>query len=214
MRTNTIIFLFVCMINAVEASAQSERSQREEMDRAILKGNDLYKQQQYPQAEAAYNEALEKESSNNTAKYNRAIALYKQGKKEEAIKAFDDLAFKTEDRELKSKSYYNKGAILSGQMKLEESIEAYKNSLRQNPDDKQARENLQKALLELKKKTPPKKDNKKNQQQQKQQQKPQPKMNQKEAEQRLKLLEQKEKEVQQRMQKEKSKTGGGQPKDW
>ena len=33
-------------------------------------------------------------------------------------------------------------------------------------------------------------------------------MNQKEAEQRLKLLEQKEKEVQQRMQKEKSKSGG------
>ena len=39
-------------------------------------------------------------------------------------------------------------------------------------------------------------------------------MNQKEAQQRLKLLEQKEKEVQQRMQKEKSKTGGGQIKDW
>ncbi len=39
-------------------------------------------------------------------------------------------------------------------------------------------------------------------------------MNQKEAEQRLKLLEQKEKEVQQRLQKEKSKTGGGQAKDW
>ena len=51
-------------------------------------------------------------------------------------------------------------------------------------------------------------------QQQKQQQKPQTKMNQKEAEQRLKLLEQKEKDVQERLQKEKSKTGGGQPKDW
>ena len=34
-------------------------------------------------------------------------------------------------------------------------------------------------------------------------------MSQKEAEQRLKLMEQKEKEVQQRLQKEKSKTGGG-----
>jgi hypothetical protein len=39
-------------------------------------------------------------------------------------------------------------------------------------------------------------------------------MSPKEAEQRLKLIEQKEKEVQQRLQKEKSKTGGGQPKDW
>ncbi len=213
MKTALTIVVFFIVISAIQVHAQSELPQQEEMDRMIQKGNELYKQQQYQQAEAVYNEVLEKESSNNTAKYNRAISLYKQGKKEEAIKAFDDLAFKTDDRELKSKAHYNKGAILSGQVKLEESIEAYKNALRQNPDDKQARENLQKALLELKKKTPPKKDNKKKQQQ-KQQQKPQPKMNQKEAEQRLKLLEQKEKEVQERMQKEKSKTGGGQPKDW
>ena len=213
MRTGLTNDLFFIIISAVQVHAQSELPQQEEMDRIIQKGNELYKQQQYQQAEAVYNEVLEKQSSNNTAKYNRAIVLYKQGKKEEAIKVFDDLAFKTEDRELKSKAHYNKGAVLSGQVKLEESIEAYKNALRQNPDDKQARENLQKALLELKKKIPPKKDNKKKEQQ-KQQQKPQPKMNQKEAEQRLKLLEQKEKEVQQRMQKEKSKTGGGQPKDW
>jgi tetratricopeptide (TPR) repeat protein len=202
----TISILFFS-VGAIELSAQ-------ENDNAIQKANDLYKQQQYQQAEAAYDEVLEKESSNRTAKYNRSLALYKQGKPGEAIKALDDLAFKTDDKELKSKAYYNKGAILSGQKKLEESIEAYKNALRQDPDDKEARENLQKALLELKKKDPPKKDDKKKQQQQKQQQKPQPKMNQKEAEQRLKLLEQKEKEVQQRLQKEKSKTGGGQPKDW
>ncbi len=132
------------------------------MDKAIQKGNELYKQQQYQQAEAVYNEVLEKQPSNGTAKYNRAIALHKQGKSDEAIKAFDDLAFKSEDRELKAKAYYNKGAILSSQKKLEESIEAYKNALRQNSTDKDARENLQKALMELKKKNPsPKKDDKK-----------------------------------------------------
>jgi hypothetical protein len=39
-------------------------------------------------------------------------------------------------------------------------------------------------------------------------------MNQKDAEQKLKLLQQKEKELQEKMQKEKSKTGAGSPKDW
>lgn len=39
-------------------------------------------------------------------------------------------------------------------------------------------------------------------------------MNPKEAEQRLKLLQQKEKEVQQRVQKDKTKTGSSQAKDW
>src|SRR5688572_21389972 len=206
MRPAITISILVFIVGTIELSAQ-------EADKDIQKANDLYKQQQYQQAETVYNEVLEKEPSNNTAKYNRAITLYKQAKPDEAIKAFDDLAFKTEDKEIKEKSYYNKGAVLSAQKKVEESIDAYKNALRHNPNDKEARENLQKALLELKKKNPPKKDDKKKQQQ-KQQQKPQPKMNQKEAEQRLKLLEQKEKEVQQRLQKEKSKTGGGQPKDW
>lgn len=207
MKRVIVISFFVLCAGMIKLFAQ-------DAERLIQKGNELYKQQKYREAELVYNEVLEKESSNNTAKYNKAVTIHKQAKPDESIKAFDDLAFKTEDREIKEKSYYNKGAILSGQKKLEESIEAYKSALRQDPNDKEARENLQKALLELKKKTPPKKDDKKKQQQQKQQQKPQPKMNQKEAEQRLKLLEQKEKEVQQRLQKEKSKTGGGQPKDW
>ncbi len=203
------LFLFAIAVGFSLTHAQSKGPEEEEIERGIQKGNDLYKRKQYQEAGMAYGEA-EKGSFHVTARYNRALALYKQGKKEEAIKAFEDLAFKTEDRSFKSKAYYNAGAIYSGQQKLEESIEAYKNALRQDPDDKQARENLQKALLALKKKTP-KKENKKNQQQQK---KPEPRMNQKESEQRLKLLEQKEKEIQQRMQKEKSKTGGGQPKDW
>jgi Ca-activated chloride channel family protein len=206
--------LSLCILSAAKLPAQETAAQDQEIERAIQKANELYKQQQYQQAEAAYNEVLTKDPNNSTAKYNRALALQKQGKAEEAIKVFNDVAFKTDDRQLKSKAYYNKGAIRSGQKNLEESIEAYKDALRQNPDDKEARENLQKALLELKKKSPQKKDDKQKKQQQNQQQKPQPKMNQKEAEQRLKLLEQKEREVQERLQKEKSKSGGGQPKDW
>jgi Ca-activated chloride channel family protein len=200
-----ILILFFASINS-ESLAQ-------DTDRIIQRGNELYKNKEYPMAEQAYNEVLTQDPNNSTAKYNKAATLYREGKTDESVKVWEDLAFKTEKVDLKSKAYYNKGAILSAEKKLEESIEAYKNALRQNPNDKEARENLQKALLELKKKTPPKKDDKKKQQQ-KQQQKPQPKMNQKEAEQRLKLLEQKEKEVQQRLQKQKSKTGGGQGKDW
>ena len=211
MRSTTILILTIFSLLHYSADGQ-------EMDKEIQRGNELYKQKQYQQAEAVYSEVLAKEPTNMTAKFNRANALYRQSKNEETIKVLNDLAFKTEDPELKSKAYYNKGVTLSGQKRLEESIEAYKEALRRNSADKEARENLQKALLELKKKEPPKKDDKKQKQQQQQQQKKQqqqqPKMNQKEAEQRLRLLEQKEKDVQQRLQKEKSRQGGGQQKDW
>ena len=184
--------------------------QSQEVEKIIQSGNDFYKRQQYEQAASEYNKAVGTDSSNTTALFNLGNSLYKKNSRDEAIKAYSDLANKTKETGLRSDSYYNKGVVLSKQQKLEESIETYKNALRQNPDNTQARENLQKALLELKKKNPPPKKEKEN----KKQQQPQSKMSQKEAEQRLKLMEQKEKEVQQRLQKEKSKTGGGQAKDW
>jgi tetratricopeptide (TPR) repeat protein len=184
----------------------------QETELVIQKGNEFYKQKQYDKAEAAYDEVIAKDPGNTTAKFNKANAQFRANKANEAIKTLDDIAANSEDKKIDARASYNKGAILSNQKKLEESIDAYKEALRKDPADKEARENLQKALTELKKKNPPKKQDKKQDQQKKQQQ--QPKMNQKEAEQRLKLLEQKEKDVQQRLQKERSKQGGGQPKDW
>ena len=180
----------------------------------IKSGNDLYRQQQYEPAKKAYDDALAKDTSNTVAKFNLANTSYRLSKPEDAIHSFDQLTATYTNPGEKAKAFYNKGVVLTNQKRLEESIEAYKNALRQDPNDKEARENLQKALTELKKKTtpPPKKDDKKKKQDKKQQEPP--KMNQKEAEQKLKLLEQKEKELQQRMQQQKSKTGGSNNKDW
>ncbi len=203
---STIMTLFI----AAWSVAQSPQA-----DKAIQAGNDLYKQQEFLKAAIEYDKAMEADPANTTAKFNKANAVYKQDQKVEAAKIYANVAKDAEAKDLKSKAFYNKGVILSQQKNLEESIESYKSALRNNPDDKEARENLQKALLELKKKEPPKKEDqqkKKQQDQQKKQQ--QPKINPKEADQRLKLLQQKEKEVQQRLQKEKSKTGGSAAKDW
>ncbi len=184
------------------------------VNETIRKGNDHYRQGQYEQAEKEYKEALKREPANAVARFNLAAAAAKMGKETEAMKNYDELTGSATEAALKAKSYYNKGALLSKQKRLEESIEAYKQALRLDPDDKQARENLQKALLELKKKQPPKKKEENNKKKQQEQKQKKPKLNQREAEQRLKLLEQKEKEVQQRLQKEKSKSGGSQTKDW
>ena len=185
----------------------------QKVNEIIKKGNDLYKQQQYEPAKAVYDEALTKDSSNTIARFNLANTAYRLAKPDEAIKSLDQLLIKYTDAGEKSRAYYNKGVVLTNQKRLEESIEEYKNALRQDPNDKEARENLQKALLELKKKSPPppKKEDKKKQNKK---QKEQPKMNQKEVEQKLKLLEQKEKELQQRLQQQKSKAGGSANKDW
>lgn len=122
----------------------------------------------------------------------------------------------TNNKSLLAKVFYNQGVILSKQKNLEQSIEAYKNALRINANDKEARENLQKALLELKqKKQPEKKENKKQQKPDEQKDKSPSSMDQKEVAQRLKLLEEKEREIQKRVQKDKaSSVGASRGKDW
>jgi len=204
MKSVNTILSALCMLAGFAAGAQDSQVKMQE-------GNARYRQQQYAEAEALYAEALAIRPSRLDARYNRANTLVRLNRPEEALKEFHDVAFKATEADLKAKAYYNKGVILSGQQKLEESIEAYKMALRHNPADQQARENLQKALTELKKKKP---QQPQPQQPKKQpQKKPQPKMNQNEARQRLKLLEQKEKNVKDRMQKQKSKAGGME-KDW
>ena len=208
----------------------------QEVERLIQSGNTYYRAQQYTQAETEYRKALELEPGHRIAAYNLANTVYRNGKDDAALGKLDTLLQSETDNSVRARTYYNSGSIVSRQYEsakkanqktakaepmtpneeklLLKSIEAYKNSLRIEPGDQQARENLQKALLELKKRQPKKDDQQKKKQEQKQKQQQQPQMNRKEAEQRLKLLEQKEKEVQERLQKEKSKTGGSQAKDW
>ncbi len=180
-------------------------------NKTIETGNNYYRQQQYDKAESEYRKVLETSPDNKTVKFNLANALIKQNKTEDGYKLLAELNIKENKVDLRSKATYNQGVILTQQKKLEESIESYKETLRLNPNDQEARENLQKALLELKKKNPPKKQEQKKEQQQKQP--PKPKISPREAQQQLKLLEQKEKQVQERLQKN-SKTGNSLPKDW
>jgi Ca-activated chloride channel family protein len=188
------IFLFVALANYCICFGQTTAT--------IAEGNRYYSVSQFDLAEASYKKALESEPNNLTAQFNLANALQKQKKYDEAEKLLERLGNSSHDKSFQSAVWYNQGVAYSAQKNLESSIESYKKSLRLNPSDQQVRENLEKALLELKKK---------NEQQKNDQKKQDPKMSQKEAEQKLKLLEQKEKELQQRQQK---KQGAGQAQDW
>ncbi|MGH2553022.1 MAG: tetratricopeptide repeat protein [Chitinophagaceae bacterium] len=205
-------WMILVLFLAADSKAQSPQEEKH-----IREGNEYYMQQKFDRAVTAYEKALQVRPGHSIAKYNLATTLFKLNKPDEALSLFNEVGEDKGKTELKAKAYYNSGAILSRQNKPEESVEAYKKALRINPDDKEARENLQKALLELKKKNPPKKkeeqDRKKKEQEQQQKQK-QSRISPKEAQQRLQLLAQKEKEVQQRIQKEKSNAGGSQVKDW
>lgn len=192
----------------------------------LRNGNKAYKESKFEQSQQEYNKALSIAPKNPLANYNMGNALFRNNKTEEAVTSYDNTITNTNKAAIKEQGYYNKGVALAKQQKLQESIDAWKNALKLDPNDQQARENLQKALLELKKQQQQqqqqdkKEDEKKKEQEKKenkdkqqQQQKPQSKLNKKQVEQLLKALQQREREVQQRMQS-KSPSAGQPDKDW
>ncbi len=191
-----VLTLF-CFANII-AAAQN-------VNASINSGNEFYKLSQFDKAEAAYRQALQQDPNNATAQYNLANALHKQKKYDEAIAVLERLNAAAADKH--AAVNYNEGVAHSKQKSLEKSVEAYKQSLKVNPNDVQVRENLQKALRELKQK------------QQEQQQKQKQSgggggMSQKEAEQQLKMLQEKEKKLQQKLQSRQGPKGAAGSKDW
>ncbi len=199
----------------------------------IIKGNDAYKNNEFDKAEVLYGEAQKLDEKNTTASYNIGNVFYRKEKTDEAVNAFDNTINNSKENTVKQKAFYNKGVAYQKAKKLPECILAYKNALLLNPADEDARQNLERALMEQKKQQENKKDKKDNkdeknnkdkkQDQDKQDQqkkdsepKPQPsKISKQDAEEKLKSLLEKEKALQDKLHKIKGADGLNKPdKDW
>jgi tetratricopeptide (TPR) repeat protein len=195
----------------------------------IKKGNDAYNKQEFDKAAEQYQKVTTKTPANVIAQFNLGNALYKTDKKDEAISAYENAVANTAAKGEKSKAFYNKGVVLQNNKKLPECIDAYKNALKLDPQDDDARQNLQKALQQLKQQQEqqkkdnkqqkkPKEDEKKKEQQKKKEQeqpKPQPsKITKKDAEEKLKALLQQEKNLQDKLRKVNTASPNKPEKDW
>jgi Ca-activated chloride channel family protein len=120
-------------------------------NRLIRQGNRQYEDGNYKKAEIDYLKSTQSGKASHKGFYNLGDAWYMQENYLQASAAFDTLRTFKMDDETRSKSYYNLGnsllkasidsAQLAGQI-LPSSIEAYKQSLRMNPDDADAKYNL------------------------------------------------------------------------
>ena len=111
-------------------------------NKLIRQGNSAYTDSSFAAAEESYRTALAADQNSFNAAFNLADAIYKQENYEEASTLFKGLTSKAESKKDKAMAYHNLGNSLLQEGKLEESIEAYKNSLRNNPSDKDTKHNL------------------------------------------------------------------------
>ncbi len=115
----------------------------------VIEGNRLYEQEKYDEALVHYQDALVESPNNPYALFDVGNAQYRKNKFEEALKAFEK-ATTLEDPILRAQAYYNMGNTLYRLGKLPEAILAYKKSLELNPNDEDAKYNLEYVRAKLK----------------------------------------------------------------
>lgn len=156
MKTNILLMMIALACSATCFAQKQERVH-------LRKGNKLYADSSYVDAEVQYRKALEINPKSTVTRYNLGNTLAQQSKAEDALKEYDNAARSAKTKEEKAKIYHNAGVVLQKGQQYEKCIEAYKKALKANPADNETRYNLALAQKLLK-------DQQQNQQQQQQEQ--------------------------------------------
>ena len=237
MMRNRTIGIILLLLTAISVSAQ--KAERD----YIRKGNRAYKDSTYVNAEVNYRKAIDVNPKSAISMYNLGNTLMQQNKLQEAMEQFVAATKMEKDKGNLAQIYHNMGVIFQSGKDYAKAVEAYKESLRNNPKDNETRYNLALAQKMLKdqeqnqqnqdqnqdrnqdKKEQEKEQDKDKQDQKEQdqqnqdqqQQPPQPQENQmskENAEQLLKSVMQDEKDVQDKVKKQQVIQGGRLEKDW
>lgn len=124
------------MLIFMSAQAQSDRN-------SIREGNRLFRSGKFAESEVSYRKAMEKNPRNPQAAYNLGNALFAQRKDSAAVVAYQSGVQLETSKIRKAMGYHNIGVVCQSHKMFAEAIEAYKNALRLNPKNDQARYNLE-----------------------------------------------------------------------
>ncbi len=226
------IGMVLLLLTAVSVSVSAQKAERD----FIRKGNRLFKDSVYVNAEVNYRKALDVNPKSTVSMYNLGNTLTEQNKLEEAMEQYVGATKVEKNKDNLAQIYHNMGVIFQSQKDYAKAVEAYKESLRNNPKDNETRYNLvlaQKLLKDQQQnqnqnqdqnkqdQQQDKKDQNKQDQQQKQDQQPQQsekknnEMSKENAEQLLNSVMQDEKDVQDKVKKQQQVIQGHRlEKDW
>lgn len=127
------MLLLVC--GEVSAQMMKERG-------LVRKGNRQFKREQFEKSVDSYQRALQHDSTSFEAKYDLASALYRTERYDKAEKTLLSIAGDTTRTELeRGEVAYNLGNTQFAQQKYKEALSSYRQAMRCNPDDEDAKFN-------------------------------------------------------------------------
>ena len=232
LKSKYILFVVLLLSAAAVSAQKAERDY-------IRKGNRLFNDSIFVDAEVNYRKALEVNPKSSVSMYNLGNTLSQQQKFQDAMEQYVAAGNIEKDKMKLAHIYHNMGVLFQAGKDYAKAVDAYKMSLRNNPTDDETRYNLALAQKMLKdqhqnqdqnkdqqkqdqkqdqnkdKQNDQKQDEKKDQQQPPKSEKQNNQMSKENAEQLLNSVMQDEKDVQDKVKKQQKVLQGGRlEKDW
>lgn len=145
------IFIFLGSINSTFAQDDKEKQKALKNSKELLSDASFkMNNDNFPLAEADYRQAIALNPKDETGKYNLGTAYYNKEMNATAMYRFKQAAAIALNKKEKHQAFHNLGNTLMNEKRYGESVESYKNALRNNPTDDETRYNLAlaKKLLE------------------------------------------------------------------
>lgn len=114
------------------------------------KANSAFEQGNYAEAAELYEQALSQDPDNPHLHFNLARTLYELGEGDAAMEAYDRYKSLTDQPLERSFADYNKGRMLADQENYQEAVDFFREALRNNPNDRDAKHNYELALQKQK----------------------------------------------------------------
>ena len=111
-------------------------------------GHEAYLTGDYASALESYQVAQARAPESGEPYYNSGNALYRTEEYEEALQNYDE-SLRHAGGELRSRGFFNRGNTAFQQENYPDAVEAYEEVLRMNPDDLDAKHNLELALSRM-----------------------------------------------------------------
>ena len=124
--------------------SQDEKAQlmaEKEAANLIYNANELISEDNYIEAEMEYRKAISEAPSKAVGAYNLAHSYFRKGSFDEALFRSQEAAKNAVTKNEKHRAFHNIGNILMQNKQCKEAVEAFKNALRNNPNDEETRYN-------------------------------------------------------------------------
>ncbi|RNC88467.1 MAG: tetratricopeptide repeat protein [Winogradskyella sp.] len=140
------IVIMICLFVGASSFSQNFEKERQKAERKandfIYEANELIDKEEFVSAEMEYRKAISQKEKSVAGTYNLAHSYYKKGNFNEALFRSQEAAKNATTKTERHKAYHNIGNILMQNKKCKEAVEAFKNALRNNPNDEETRYNF------------------------------------------------------------------------